>query len=61
MTNKTSEICENCIWWDGDSSGHQGVCTHDPDKTAPEVVTGRFESCVNVMVREIPDTINDKG
>lgn len=49
MTNKSDEMCANCIYWDGDSNGDQGPCTNDAG-----VIVGRFESCVNFLNRFVP-------
>ena len=55
MTDRTDDMCENCILWDGDSRGEQGECFLDPE--AP-VRTGRFESCVRFIDRNV-DTFEE--
>lgn len=52
MTNRSDEMCENCIKWQGDSRGEQGDCMLDEDVP---VLTGRFESCVRFLQRHLVD------
>ncbi len=52
MAGNTEEMCQNCIWWVGDNSGDQGDCI---ENTA-ELRTGRYESCVKVLIRDIDTT-----
>jgi hypothetical protein len=49
MSLPNEEMCQNCIWWIGDSSGMQGQCTNGNDDTR----TGRYESCVSFLDRDI--------
>jgi hypothetical protein len=51
--DKSTEICANCINWDGDSLGEQGDCFPGPDETP--VRTGRYEDCIHFIAREIPN------
>jgi len=49
VSNKFREVCENCIWWDGDNSGMQGECGTTEAYTS--VVTGRYEDCSQFLAR----------
>jgi hypothetical protein len=51
-----TEVCQNCIWWAGDSSGNQGICNQDKDKP---VLIGRYESCVSYLTCDIDDLPDD--
>ena len=48
--------CEDCIWWQGDSSGMQGECCankqQDPDSV---LITGRYEDCEAFLQRYLGD------
>ncbi len=56
MVGNTEEMCQNCIWWMGDNSGEQGECLEDAE--VRNIRTGRYESCVKVMVRDIDTADN---
>ncbi len=43
------EVCQNCIWWDGDSTGMQGQC----NQTDVRLIVGRYEECVNFLARDL--------
>ena len=45
----TEEVCQNCIWWDGDSTGMQGQC----NQTDVRLIVGRYEECVNFLARDL--------
>jgi len=49
MKKGNLEVCQNCIWWDGDGEGTQGVCNNDDIP----VITGRYDDCDNILVIEI--------
>ena len=54
MRSEYDEVCENCIWWNSDGTGMQGVCEEpgrDPGDT--RLVTGRYEDCMQILVRHI--------
>jgi hypothetical protein len=42
------EVCQDCIWWNGDSSGMQGYCVEDHNMA---LITGRYEECINFLAR----------
>ena len=41
------EVCQDCIWWDGDNSGMQGQC----NQADARLIVGRYEECVNFLAR----------
>ena len=45
------EVCQDCIWWLGDSSGELGECTNGDSNN--KIMVGRYESCVDYMAREL--------
>tara|TARA_R110002020_G_scaffold108005_1_gene250547 strand:- start:6856 stop:7023 length:168 start_codon:yes stop_codon:yes gene_type:complete len=48
--NLLEEICENCVWWEGDSSGQQGRCSKQEDQ-----LTNRTDDCVvDYLARDVP-------
>ena len=47
MKPPLNEVCENCIWWDGDNSGMQGQC----NQADARLIVGRYEECVNFLAR----------
>lgn len=51
MANPNEEMCQNCIWWLGDSAGMRGECTNAED--GGTTITGRYESCVSFLDRDI--------
>ena len=51
----SDETCENCIHWTGDSTGYSGECTEG----GGIIIIGRYESCVNVLPRDIDSDLGD--
>ncbi len=45
----TKEMCSNCILWDGDSTGYQGMC----NESIPAVLTCRGDDCIHFLARTI--------
>ena len=45
------EVCQNCIWWLGDSSGDKGQCTNAEGDT--KLYVGRYESCDSYLANDI--------
>ncbi len=52
-----NEICQNCIWWDGDNSGELGNCINEDGRNKLRI--GRYESCVEHLARELPKLFED--
>lgn len=54
-----TEFCQDCLYWDGDSSGLVGYCNIDDDR----VLIGRLENCIQFLARklEIDYEQNKKG
>jgi hypothetical protein len=45
--DKSKEICINCINWDGDNSGMEGLCEKNADNV--KLLTSRLEECGNFI------------
>lgn len=46
-----NEYCNECIMWNGDSSGVLGECTNTSG--AYRLLVGRYESCMNFLARDV--------
>ncbi len=47
--DKLIHKCQNCLWWDGDSSGEVGECMESEEP----MTTNRNEECNSFLAREV--------